>query len=292
MGDAGLIPPVTDVSQDPPNLPPLEILLVEDNKFNVDLALAIFKKDNHKVTVAHDGIQALEKLTKQRYDVILMDVQLPNLSGIEATKLIRMCESGTVSTAGPYGNLLNRMKDTISGTCSAIIAMTAHAMSDDRRSCLEAGMDDYVTKPFQPDELYRVIALATGKSFISKRLEDQPRIDQEEQQCEIINMSIVRQQFSDKYGLSADKVDRMLETLKATLTEEIAKAESALSVGDLASLSAAAHCIKGALLNLGLDCWAELARRLETQQVRTKQDIASSLKEQLSVLRKGLTTLL
>ena len=116
----------------------LQVLLAEDNAVNQKLASRLLEKRGHTVTLANDGREAVELVKAGEFDVVLMDVQMPNMSGLEATAAIRDLERGT-------------------GRHVPIVAMTAHAMRGDQQRCLEAGMDDYVSKPIQPDHLMEVI---------------------------------------------------------------------------------------------------------------------------------------
>jgi CheY-like chemotaxis protein len=115
-----------------------QILLVEDNVTNQKLASVLLHKRGYRVDVAANGVEALAMLEKSPYDLILMDIQMPEMNGLEATQAIRQREQQT-------------------NTHIPIIAMTASAMKGDRERCLAAGMDDYVVKPIQPDELYAAI---------------------------------------------------------------------------------------------------------------------------------------
>jgi CheY-like chemotaxis protein len=123
--------------------PPLRILLAEDNSVNQRLAMRVLEKRGHSIEVAATGTQALVALTRQSFDLVLMDVQMPEMNGLEATAAIREME---LSGGGHI----------------PIIAMTAHAMKGDRERCLEAGMDGYITKPLKVDELFEAIDKATA----------------------------------------------------------------------------------------------------------------------------------
>ncbi len=116
----------------------LTILLVEDNPVNEVLATRVLEKRGHQVTVARNGRAALEALERQAPDLVLMDIQMPEMDGFEATAAIRR---GEVET----------------GEHIPIIAMTAHAMSGDKERCLAAGMDGYVSKPIRADDLFSVV---------------------------------------------------------------------------------------------------------------------------------------
>ena len=116
----------------------LQILLVEDAAVNQMLAVRLLEKRGHVVTIASNGREALAAVQKDHFDVVLMDVQMPDVDGFEATALIRERESGT-------------------GTHVPIIAMTADAMKGDRERCLAAQMDGYVAKPIHAEELFKAI---------------------------------------------------------------------------------------------------------------------------------------
>ncbi len=114
---------------------PLRILVAEDNKTNQDVALKVLDKLGYKATLAQNGEEALEMVSEDKFDLIFMDIQMPVKDGLEATRMIRLC--------------LN--------TQPVIIAMTANAIQGDRQKCLNAGMDDYISKPFKIDELTKMI---------------------------------------------------------------------------------------------------------------------------------------
>ncbi|MCI5124026.1 MAG: response regulator, partial [Candidatus Electrothrix sp. AR5] len=135
----------------------LNILLVEDNIFNQHLIRTIFEGRGHTVTSAHNGLECLKLLTENEYSVVVMDIQMPVLDGIEASKYIRGCERGDVFPGNQYEDELTKLRNRVQGKYTPIVALTAHAMSEDRKKCLEAGMDDYLTKPFRPDKDFSVI---------------------------------------------------------------------------------------------------------------------------------------
>ncbi len=118
------------------DLPAMNILLAEDNLVNQRVALRVLEKEGHRVVVANNGVEALQAFAQHEFDVVLMDVQMPEMSGFEATAKIREREL----------------------TRTPIIAMTAHAMSGDRERCLAAGMDDYLAKPIRASGLLDMVA--------------------------------------------------------------------------------------------------------------------------------------
>ncbi len=140
---------------------PLTILLVEDNDLNRQVALMTLENSGHTIFEAKNGIEALEILADKDVDAILMDVQMPIMDGLMSARHIRSCEQGIIPESEHYADLLIRLHSKIKGTRTPIIALTASAMSGDRQQCVAAGMDDYLTKPFQPEQLENVLATIT-----------------------------------------------------------------------------------------------------------------------------------
>ena len=124
--------------------PPLAVLLAEDNPINQIYVQELLEMDGHTVVVAHTGRRALEALRKQHFDVILMDIQMPEMDGLEATRVIRADQSGDFDPAIP------------------IVALTAHALKGDRETFLRAGMNEYLSKPVSPVDLEAALVRAMG----------------------------------------------------------------------------------------------------------------------------------
>jgi len=131
----------------------LDILLVEDNKINQELARAVFEKDGHQIRVADNGLEALEIMSDNDFDVIFMDVQMPEMDGLTATSIIRRCEEGRTGEEQTTKAVEEKLEKRVNGRHIPIIAMTANAMSGDRKKCLDAGMNEYLTKPFFPEQV-------------------------------------------------------------------------------------------------------------------------------------------
>ena len=122
---------------------PLRILLAEDNVVNQKLALRLLQQMGYRADLASNGIEAVESVQRQTYDVVLMDVQMPELDGLDATRQI--------CTLMPNGDR------------PRIVAMTANAMQGDREMCMAAGMDDYLTKPIRVDALVEALTLTPAR---------------------------------------------------------------------------------------------------------------------------------
>ena len=129
----------TDKSENIPLLRPLRILLAEDNKTNQKVAIGILKKYGHHIDVAEDGMQAIEAVQEKNYDVILMDMQMPVVDGLQATQQIRKISDFHAKLP--------------------IIALTANALNGDHERCVAAGMNDHIAKPIRPAALFRALAI-------------------------------------------------------------------------------------------------------------------------------------
>ena len=146
----GAIPLLTRFSLQDARAPEesLRVLLAEDNLVNQRLAVRLLEKRGHRVAVAENGNEALKALEKEKFDLVLMDVQMPEMDGLEATAAIREKERGT-------------------GMRQPIVALTAHAMKGDREKCIAGGMDEYLTKPIRPQDLDQLldkyVAIKTAK---------------------------------------------------------------------------------------------------------------------------------
>jgi CheY-like chemotaxis protein len=133
--------PRTALDPDMAKKHPLRILLAEDNAVNQKLALRVLEQMGYRADVASNGLEAIESVERQVYDLVLMDVQMPEMDGLDATRSIRRIQG----LAQPR-----------------IVAMTANAMQGDREMCIAAGMDDYISKPIRLNELVEAL-IQTGK---------------------------------------------------------------------------------------------------------------------------------
>ncbi len=209
------------------------VLLVEDNVLNQKLAIRLLEKKGHHVTVANNGKQALAALERNAFDVILMDLQMPEMGGLEATAHIRANERGT-------------------GRHVPIVAMTAHALRGDEQRCLEAGMDGYVSKPIDSERLWTIIdalSLENTLQTASTTPIETGILDEEAllQRCggDVETKSEIVQLFLEEYPSSLDAIRQAMSARR----------------GD--ELMAAAHHLKGSAVNFGARRVVAAAQRLE-----------------------------
>jgi signal transduction histidine kinase/DNA-binding response OmpR family regulator len=206
----------------------LRVLLAEDNVVNQRLAATLLERRGHRVTIAANGREALEAFERESFDVILMDVQMPEMGGFEATTAIRERERRT-------------------GGHIPIIAMTAHAMKGDRERCLAVGMDEYMTKPLDSRTLWSKIEGTANAASQPAPPDDDPLSDQV-----LARVGGDRQLLSEISRLFVDDAPNHLERIRKALDE-----------GDAEGVRRAAHALKGAAANFEADAVVAAARALE-----------------------------
>jgi CheY-like chemotaxis protein/HPt (histidine-containing phosphotransfer) domain-containing protein len=255
-----------DDHHEPPIQPPhaasraLRILLAEDNAVNQMLAVRLLEKRGHTVIVASDGKQAVAAAENDRFDVILMDVQMPQLNGFEATAAIRV-------------------KEATSGRHIPIIAMTAHAMKGDREKCLAAGMDGYVCKPVQAAELYQAIASVF------------PGDPSEGESRPVWN----RAKALAHVGGDGELLRELAGLFLVECPRRFAEVREAVAQADAAKLRLAAHTLKGTVGSFAATAAGEAAERLEAMGQRGDltgaAEAVATLETELARLRPALAAL-
>jgi signal transduction histidine kinase/DNA-binding response OmpR family regulator/HPt (histidine-containing phosphotransfer) domain-containing protein len=262
--DAGATPAAPAAGPAPPApgserpRPGWRVLLAEDNAVNQKLAVRLLEKQGHAVVVAATGQEVLAQLERQRFDVVLMDVQMPGMDGLEATAAIRA-------------------RENTSGGHLPVIAMTAHAMKGDRERCLAAGMDDYVSKPVQARELFEVMARVVPAGPAAAAALD-PDVAWERVGGDRGLLRELAQAFGDDYPRSLERV------------------RVAVAAGDRAGLERAAHELKGAVGVFGAAAAVAAALRLETMgregNLEGAAEACAALEGELLRVRQALTELL
>jgi PAS domain S-box-containing protein len=226
-----------DRSPELPRCPPLHLLVAEDNPVNQKLVLRLLEKHGHTAEIAADGKAALGALERGHFDGVLMDIQMPEMDGLEVTARFRAVE--------PAGRHL------------PIIAMTAHARAGDHLRCLESGMDAYLAKPLDTAELLGVLArvvVPTGASA-ARREEGSGRAES----VGVQNLAAALERVGGDRQLLRELCDICLSNLPAWLGD----VRSALAARDAVRLRRAAHSIKGAVGSVGGEEAAAAAARLE-----------------------------
>lgn len=242
---------------------PLKVLLVEDNKPNRDLARMVLEQDGHTVATAESGMDALQLLADDDFNVVLMDIQMPEMDGFTATETIRCCEAGRPLSLVLPESLEKRLRGRIYGRHQPVVALTAHAMSGDKERCLAGGMDDYLTKPFLPEQVVATLRRHAGLP-VSKPTEPDAAGNVDEQVTDQVSLyDQARQNLADAYGLDSVKIENLLTTTVGTIREDIASLRQAVDRQESEKIHQIAHSLKGILLNLRLTDLAALAAQLQ-----------------------------
>ena len=230
----------SDTATKSPPIPPpqrvsrmLRVLLAEDNLVNQKLAVRLLEKRGHSIVVASNGREAVEAIERQTFDLVLMDVQMPEMDGLEATAAIRARERG-------------------SGRHLPIFAMTAYAMKGDRERCLDAGMDGYISKPVQPRELWEAIDRLIP-----------PDDTAEPEETSAINGVLDREEIQDRVGGDMVLLRELIDVFLTDCPRLWQNLRDALAQGDAHLLSRAAHTLKGSVGNFGAHAAREAAQQLE-----------------------------
>ena len=252
---------------DPEPTPPTiqgRILLTEDNPVNREVALAMLEIFGCHVDLAENGQQALEAVSKQHYDLVLMDCQMPVMDGFSATAAIRQREA----SAGR-------------GLHLPIIALTANAMDGDRERCLAAGMDDYLSKPFSQQHLLamlqRWIAMPPAESLRHRRAPDDKGSQATPSDIPIINESVIANLLAMERVGRPSAAEKILVLYLSNSRRLVSEIRAAIHTGDAPALREAAHQLKSSSALVGAQAASIHAGRVEQLAGEQQLDAATSL---------------
>src|SRR6185436_4338504 len=231
----------------------LRLLLAEDNAVNQQVAVGLLSKRGHTVAVANNGVEALAMLERDTFDAVLMDVQMPEMGGLEATAAIRARERTT-------------------GGHMRIIAMTAHAMTGDRERCLSAGMDGYLSKPIDPALLYAGIEHETAAVPTPTATAGAGS-----------GLPIDHARLMERLGGDEHLRARVIKVFLEDCPARLAAIKTAVDGRDAEQIRRAAHALKGAAANLSADGLVRATQVLERIGGEARLDAADAAWRQLSV---------
>jgi PAS domain S-box-containing protein len=229
----------------------IRILLAEDNITNQMVAAGILRKLGLQPDVVHNGKEAVEAMRKVAYDLVLMDLQMPEMDGLEATRVVRAPGSNTRNPSVP------------------IIALTAHAMSGDSKICLDAGMDDYIAKPVTPVALSALLEKWLAKVDVATRQKGtRPRADSSPASSDGLSQAAAEMLFDEAAFIERAVGDRELAqtilcSFLADIPGRLEALKSHVEAGDAKSVERQAHTIKGAAAAVGGKGLSHLALAIE-----------------------------
>ncbi len=220
---------------------PMRILIAEDNIVNQKLAQNIFEGFGYSPVIVSNGLQVIDELRKDPFDLIFMDVQMPEMDGFEATRFIRV-----------KMDLTKR---------PVIVAMTAFALEGDKEKCIEAGMDDYISKPFLVEEIIERIRKWSPDKIEPVKTEKMRTKNSEA--IVILNMNTVNRLKEMTAGSDPSFFSEVIKMFINQADEEVYEMSKAFSSKNLSLLTSHAHKLKGSALNLGAEAMAETCRKIE-----------------------------
>jgi len=259
-----------DVSED---VGSLKVLLADDNQVNQLTAKTMLERFGHEVSIAGNGLETIEYFKQHKYDLIFMDVQMPEMDGLTATAEIRKIEQET-------------------GGHIPIVAMTAHAMAGDKERCLEAGMDSYVSKPIRRKELKHVI------SEIVNEFLKPPGACESSTEGEVESMSDILDEAELLEEIDNDKeyLKTMLEMFERDAGERLPKLKQAVQQGDSEGILSEAHALKGGVGNFfakkSFEIAAELEAKGRNQSLEGSHELLTRLEQEIEKLSARLKSMI
>ena len=282
-----------------PDLSYAHLLLAEDNELNQEVALGLLEETGCKVTVVENGKEVLKAISKEAFDLVLMDIQMPEMDGYESTRAIREIEAGgKVLTRAGIGSPDGRIP---------VIAMTAGTLSRDKHRAFEAGMDDHVPKPVNPELLFRVLAKWIGREktinppAVPSREIPSPAPGQSGPESGPLRSHAPLPGIDLEKGLShvagnEERLKKLMLKFRNGSAGAVEDINEALAAGDRTKAHRLAHTLKGLAGTLGANRLQDKARELETALAREAGDAGEKvLLEELNQCQKevidGLSTL-
>jgi len=223
---------------------PLRLLLAEDNIVNQKVALSMLKRLGYRADVVANGLEVLEALKRQSYDVVLMDVNMPELDGLEATRRIRQQEASAMAQP-------------------TIIAMTANVLQGDRETYLAAGMDDYVSKPVRVNELVKALKRCSPISpqAASATMNSQNPVSIEPA---VVDLTVLEEFQAILGEEDLETVPELVRIFLEDSSNLLAEIQSAISDADAKTIERATHTFKSSARHLGAIELGKLCEALET----------------------------
>ncbi len=249
------------------------ILLAEDNLTNRAVALTVLEKLGYRADAVVNGREAVEAMEIVQYDLVLMDCQMPEMDGYEATREIRKREKNEGRKTGDEERRI------------PIVALTAHAMKGDREKCVAAGMDDYISKPVEPQGMANVIEKWLDKAAAQAAGKGDPVLRDTSVEAEIFDREGLRKRLMGDDALCGEVIATFLQDMQRVMGE----LKDAPAAGDMEAVRRQAHTIKGSAANVCAMALSEAAFELEkAAEVGNPDQVAhllGYLREQFEILK-------
>jgi signal transduction histidine kinase/HPt (histidine-containing phosphotransfer) domain-containing protein len=254
---------------------PLRILLCDDNAINQKVATRILAQLGYQPDLAGNGLEALDALDHKPYDLVFMDVMMPEMDGLEATHAIRQRQR-----EGGRAQYQSRI---------IIVAMTAQAMQGDREKCLAAGMDDYLSKPIRPKDLRGILELWGGQTAPVTKIEPASKIVVVAE-----NPPVEMDRLNDLTDGNANSFRELVDLYNKQTTQQLEQIQNAIRANDTAEVRRVAHSCAGASATLGMVRLVPMLRDLEKQghdgKLTTAAQVAENAAREFKIIQDFLAT--
>lgn len=258
IGDNSVMDFTADNQSGADHMPPLKILVVDDDMLNQRMMQLLLRREGHQVDLAFTGQEAFEAVKAQTYDIVFMDLQMPIMDGLEASRRIRAWENG--------------------GRHTFIVALTASYLPEKGHTLFEAGIDNYVSKPFEIEHIQQLLKYSL--KALHGETSDEPAISSQEPSSEIV-LDIA--QGILKVGGDIDTYRELLGDFIEELPARLQTLERRFDQMDLEALSRAAHNLKGVAANLGASQLSDYAGKLDKESVDGYTDSLGPLLQEIQV---------
>lgn len=274
------------------------VLLVEDNPINRMLAMTILEKQGLDAVAAHNGMHALEILSKESFDLVLMDIQMPVMDGITTTKIIRSIEKKGNEVDGLKldKRMISELSKWLFQKRLPIVAMTAFSFAEEKMEMKQAGIDDYIGKPFKLEVFTNILSrfLQTNEIVYTESETDKGNFKTEEMipdKLLKVDLNRVTKHFEEMYGVSGEQAESLLGVSASSINQTLDDARNALRSDDLEKLARAFHTLKGVFGNLGLSELSEKALKVEKALKSGKQEGVDKTLEDISMATEPICSL-
>jgi len=261
---------------------PLRVLLCDDNAINQKVASRLLAQMGYQPDLAGNGLEALAALEKKKYDMIFMDVQMPEMDGLEATRIIRERQHDKSRFPNYNGHII-------------IVAMTASAMPGDRDKCISAGMDDYLAKPVRPEDMRGVVerwASVSNKANAPITSQTETATEMPDSNFESPKPPVDMERLLDFSDGSVDNLRELITLYLTQTTEQLDQLSAAAKVGSAPEVRRLAHSCAGASSTCGMTRIVPLLRELERQgeekQLVNAVDLCRQARAEFDCIREFL----
>ena len=270
----------------------LNILVVGHNEVNRDVAAMFLETEGHTIKTALNGLGALKILGKETFDCILMDIQMPKMNGMTATRCIRACEQKTMTLQSEqeHGELLKYLHKKLCGSYAPIIALTANVFQQDKQKHLKVGMDGFLGNPMRQQEILQALNILTCNTTTHPEKTNVP-LQTKADLIEDRSVAGIKKCLQTTYALTSKQINKLFKSSVHCIQEDLEALAQAWEIEIKTELAESAHKLKGTLATLGLVELTQKAQQIqhaaEKNEDRDYEQIIGGIREELKHLLEG-----